>query len=225
MLQTRLGLNPEHLVVDVGSGTGISAELFLKNGNTVYAVEPNQKMREQAESSLASYSKFHSVNGVSNSTTLPGAFADFIVAAQAFHWFEPISTRTEFRRILKPNGFVVIIFNDRLTTGSEFLEGYESMLNEFGSDYAQVKHRNVDEKRHHQFLGNYQEFHVPNVQEFDYDGLLGRWRSSSYAPKEGHPTYPEVMRRLRELFDRTQKNGRVRMEYDTQVFYSDLKLR
>jgi SAM-dependent methyltransferase len=220
VLRTQFGLQAKHVIADIGSGTGISSELFLRNGNHVYAVEPNDAMRMQAESDLARYENFHSIKGTSTQTNLVQASVDFVTAAQAFHWFDPTPTREEFKRILKPGGCVVVIFNDRKTNGSEFSVLYEQLLNDFGSDYKEVKHKNITEKRHKEFLGHYQEFHFPNSQRFDFPGLLGRLKSSSYAPKEGHPQYPAMQKRLEEIFSRTHQSGIVEMEYVTQIFCS-----
>ena len=41
------GLTPDWLVADIGAGTGMVAEVFLVNGNRVFAVEPNPDMRDQ----------------------------------------------------------------------------------------------------------------------------------------------------------------------------------
>lgn len=144
------------------------------------------------------------------------------MAAQAFHWFDPIPTQKEFRRILKREGVVAIIFNDRKTTGSRFAEQYEELLNTFGSDYKDVKHRNITEKRHREFLGDYRDFHFPNYQKFDFEGLLGRVKSSSYMPNEKSPHFPDVFERVKEIFEKNQKQGHVVMEYVTQVFCSRL---
>jgi precorrin-6B methylase 2 len=61
ILRAEAGLTPATIIADVGAGTGISAELFLRNGNTVYAVEPNDAMRLAAERLLHGYPNFHSV--------------------------------------------------------------------------------------------------------------------------------------------------------------------
>jgi SAM-dependent methyltransferase len=151
---------------------------------------------------------------------LPNQIADFIVAAQAFHWFEPKATKAEFRRILKPDGWGCLIWNDRRTTGSAFAVAYEALINEFGTDYKQVKHKNVDENRIESFLGPHQVRHFYNFQEFDFEGLLGRLTSSSYAPNVGHSRYEEMRQALKSVFDRYNVSGQVKIEYDTQAFYS-----
>lgn len=223
ILASRYGLTSESVVVDIGSGTGISTELFLKNGNPVYAVEPNEKMREAAEAALGDYTGFHSVSGTSEATTLPPEIADFIIAAQAFHWFEPVAARKELSRILKKDGRVVLIWNDRKTSGSAFAEEYEALIGEFGTDYKQVRHTNIDASRIENFFGGPFRLEVlSNEQVLDFDGLLGRLASSSYLPNETDPRFPEMKDSFRELFERHEKDGHVRIEYDTKMYVSNL---
>src|ERR1700732_4152215 len=105
LLRTQCGLKSGHVIADIGSGTGFLSELFLKNGNRVYGIEPNEAMRQAGEEYLASYDGFASINGSAEATTLDDASIDFVSAGQAFHWFEPVVARHEFRRILKPEGW------------------------------------------------------------------------------------------------------------------------
>ena len=94
-LREGIALTPRTVIADVGSGTGISTELFLQNGNTVFAIEPNPEMRAAAERLLGGRPNFHSVRGTAEATTLPDGSVDCVVAAQAFHWFDPEKTRVE----------------------------------------------------------------------------------------------------------------------------------
>src|SRR5262245_5749899 len=93
VLRAECGLNAEHLIADVGSGTGLLSKVFLDNGNRVIGVEPNAEMREAGEEFLAGHRIFSSVNGSSEATTLADSSVDFVTTAQAFHWFEPDATR------------------------------------------------------------------------------------------------------------------------------------
>ena len=145
---------------------------------------------------------FQRRNGTSENTGLQSNVADFIVAAQAFHWFEPKETKKEFERILKENGHVVLIWNDRKTRGSPFAEEYEALITLFGTDYLRVKHKNIGDDRIRDFMGAFEVQHFSNFQEFDYDGLLGRLTSSSYAPNADHPRYAEMRTALKHLFDK-----------------------
>ena len=224
ILRAEAGLTPATVVADVGSGTGLSAEMFLKIGNVVHGVEPNREMRAAAEQLLAAYPHFHSVAGSAEATTLPAASMDLIVAGQAFHWFDPPRARTEFRRILRPAGCVVLIWNTRRTDSSAFLRGYEAMLQRLGTDYREVVHTNVDRNQLAAFFGpgGFQSFRVDNEQLFDLEGLRGRTRSSSFTPPPGHPDFEPMMRELDRLFDAFNEQGRVRFEYDTEVYVGRL---
>src|SRR5205085_307068 len=106
-------LTQQSIIADIGSGTGILSELFLKNGNRVFGIEPNLPMREAGEKSIEQYPKFVSLEGFAEATTLSNHSVDFVVVGQAFHWFDQQSTRAEFSRILKPSGWVVLIWNER----------------------------------------------------------------------------------------------------------------
>lgn len=224
ILRTQCGLTTEHTIADVGSGTGFLAEVFLKNGNQVIGVEPNKEMREAGEEYLSRYSKFTSVKGSAEATSLPGASVNFVSAGQAFHWFEPNATRAEFARILKPKGWAVVIWNIRNTSESAFAGKYEDLLARYGTDYTRVKETHPGRAEMTRFFGNdnFRVRELPNRQEFDFDGLSGRLLSSSYAPQEGHSNHAPMMNELRGMFEAHQVNGRVNMDYTTQMFLGQL---
>jgi SAM-dependent methyltransferase len=224
-LAAESGLSPRSIVADVGSGTGISTELFLRNGNEVFAVEPNREMREAAERLLGDEPRFHSVDGRAEATTLPDSSADFIVAGQAFHWFDRDRARGEFLRILKPAGWVVLIWNERATGSTPFLAAYEQLLRRFATDYEQVNHTNIDEKTLDAFFGRaaaYRTVAFPNRQEFDLAGVQGRLLSSSYAPEKGHPNHEPMLAALRRIFDSHQTSGHVAFIYRTAMYVGRL---
>jgi SAM-dependent methyltransferase len=218
LLRSEAALTAQSVVADVGSGTGISAELLLSEGCTVFGVEPNRDMREAAERLLAAHSGFRSVDGRAQATTLADASVDLVVAAQAFHWFDTEKTRAEFCRILRPGGCVALIWNERLTDTTPFLRGYEELLLRHSTDYASVRHENIDAAALARFFGGPFTTHAfPNFQEFDFAGLAGRLLSSSYAPAPGHPRHEPMMEELRALFDACARDGKVRFDYRTSV--------
>lgn len=217
------GLAPGHVVADVGSGTGFLAELFLYQGNTVFAVEPNAPMREAAESRYGGIPGFHSVDGSAEATGLPDASVDFVTAGQAFHWFDALATRREFARILRPAGWVVLVWNERRVEASGFLADYEALLQRHGTDYALVDHRNVDAGKLAAFYGGaFESAMLDNVQRLDRAGLAGRVRSCSYVPAPGEPGHDAMMAELDELFDRYQHDDHVAMTYDTKFYFGRL---
>ncbi|MCA1630677.1 MAG: class I SAM-dependent methyltransferase [Acidobacteria bacterium] len=222
-LRDELGLAPGALVADVGSGTGILSGLLLEAGCRVAGVEPNDAMRAAAESRLKSFAEFRSVKGTAEATTLEPASVDFVAAAQAFHWFDAEGARAEFRRILKPGGWVVLVWNMRRTDSTPFLRDYEKLLREFGTDYAQVNCEQASEDQIAEFFaGGFGSASFDNFQSFDFSGLRGRLLSSSYVPLAGHPKFEPMLAALRQLFDAHQRQDRVRVEYDAKVYYGRL---
>ncbi len=218
-------LTPEAAIADVGSGTGILSELWLRNGNPVYGIEPNREMRTAGERLLASYPGFSSVAGTAEATTLPAASVDFVTAGQAFHWFDQAKARAEFSRILRPGGWMALIWNLR-RDDTDFLRDYEGVLQTYGTDYSQVGHRNTaePEQREAQMSaffgpGGFTLYTFPNQQLFDLAGLTGRVFSSSYTPEPDHPNYAPLQDALRTLFEQHQTNGQVAFEYETQVYF------
>jgi SAM-dependent methyltransferase len=218
-LRDRAGLTPASVVADVGSGTGISSVPFLENGNVLYGVEPNAEMRQAAERLLAQYPGFRSIDGTAEATTLLDRSVDLAIAGQAFHWFDPPRAAAEFRRVLRPGGKVALMWNTRKVGGSRFLEDYERLLMEYGTDYAAVRHDRLDVGRFEAFfVGPVERAVFPNAQSLDYDGLEGRLLSSSYTPSAGDSRRAPMLRELRRLFDQHHLAGRVTIEYETEVY-------
>src|ERR1700736_2261037 len=87
LLRSECALRPGQVIADIGSGTGFLSELFLKNGNRVYGIEPNEAMRLAGEEYLASFDNFVSIDASAEATTLEYGTIDFVTAGQAFHWF------------------------------------------------------------------------------------------------------------------------------------------
>jgi len=168
-----LGFSGRSVIADVGSGTGILTKLLLERGSTVYAVEPNRQMRELAERTLGDELNFHSIDGTAECTGLPAHAVDFIVCAQSFHWFDRDSARQEFRRILRPGGIVVLMWNEPRKETDEFTGQYEKLGREFGKDYERISHRNwsIDQLRPFFQGGVCHEAVFDNEQKLDFEGF------------------------------------------------------
>lgn len=217
----RLGLTTDSVIADIGSGTGISSKRFLENGNVVYGVEPNSAMRAAAESFLDQFDNFRSVSGTSDHTSLADDSIDFVVAAQAFHWFEPEATRREFRRISKPDAYVCLIWNERQLDSTPFLKDYEALLLKFANDYERVRHENIDETVLASFFAqDFERATFANHQIFDFDGLKGRILSSSYMPNVGDAKFGPMENELKALFAKHAQGGKITILYDTNLFYT-----
>jgi SAM-dependent methyltransferase len=222
-LQAECGLTPHHVIADIASGTGIWTRHLLANGNPVFAIEPNLAMRAAAERPLAPYPNFTSVPATAESTTLPNQSVDFITAAQAAHWFDRPAARREFLRILKPNGWLVLLWNERLTDSTPFLRAYEQLLLTYGTDYREVRHERTTESVNEFFdPAPYQERTFAISQHFEYPALEGRLLSSSYAPGPDHPQHAPMLRDLRQIFDAHSSHGRVSFDYKTRLYFGRL---
>ncbi len=223
ILKSECALTTKSIVADVGSGTGILAELLLKNGNRVLGVEPNEPMRVVAEDRLKSYQQFVSVEGSAEATTLADDSVEFVIAAQAFHWFELEKTKQEFRRILKPDGWIVLLWNERRLDSTPFLRAYEDLLLRYGTDYQEVRHENVAARLADFFApDSFKLANLDNFQHFDLPALQGRVESASYTPEPGHPNYDAMASELESIFHAHSQDGIVTFEYDTRVYYGHL---
>lgn len=221
LLKRECGLTSETVVADVGCGPGVSTRMFLENGNRVFGVEPNAAMRSAAAEQLAAYPWFMPADGTAEATTLAAGSVDMVIAAQAFHWFDPVRTRAEFKRILKPGGHIVLMWNERRLTSTEFLREYEAFLLKYGRDYETVRHENTDKLKLDEFFaGPYGHGSFENVQEFALEGLTGRMLSSSYMPGDTDPIFPAMRKELADLFAKHAENGRIKVFYDTNVYFS-----
>jgi ubiquinone/menaquinone biosynthesis C-methylase UbiE len=211
-------LSKDSIIADIGSGTGILSQLFLENGNNVYGIEPNSEMRNAAEAILKSYKKFISIDGSAEKTTLKNNYIDIITAGQAFHWFDVTKAKKEFIRILKSTGYVVLIWNLRKKKNPGFQRDYEQFVLKYGKDYKEImkQEKNID------LFFKYKRELFYNIQLVDFDSFLGRVLSSSYIPLAHEPNFDEMMKEIKELFEKYQEKGLIKLEYDTVVCYGQL---
>ncbi|MEM6253734.1 MAG: class I SAM-dependent methyltransferase [Cyanobacteria bacterium P01_D01_bin.156] len=214
-------LKPDHVVADIGSGTGLLTQPFLEYGNRIYGVEPNVNMRQAAESRLSAYAKFESVFGQAEATTLAANSVDWIIAGQAFHWFEPRATRQEFKRILVPGGNIALIWNSR-SMSDPFHQAYETFLLTHAPDYPNVRRQKVTPEALVQFFApaTMKTASFEHHQVFGFEGLKGRLLSCSYAPKEDAKNYGEMMADLRSLFLRYSHANQLIFRYTTNLYYA-----
>jgi len=224
VLQEECGLASDWHIADIGCGTGISSELFLQNGNSVYGIEPNKKMREAAELYLKNYPNFITVDASAEETTLDAASVDMVIAGQAFHWFDRSAAKVEFNRILKPDGWIALFWNKRRANGSPFTMAYEDAIEKSSYGYNDATHRKITDEQIAEFYAPSEMRKYTNeyYQRFDVEGLIGRTLSSSYTPQLGDPLYEPMIADLIRLFDQYQQDGIVTFEYDTEVYIGQL---
>lgn len=224
VLKSDCGLTQESVIADIGSGTGLLSEVFLEHGNAVFGIEPNELMRAKADELLKSFANFRSVAATAETTTLPDGSVDFITAGQAFHWFDQAAAKREFIRVLKPKGWVVLVWNARQLDATPFLRDYEGLLLRYSPDYPVVRHENIDEGIAGFFAPQPMKLvSLENMQRFDFEAVKGRLCSSSYAPEPGNPNFEPMLKDLQDIFNAYNENGVVNFDYDTRIYYGHLR--
>jgi SAM-dependent methyltransferase len=223
-MKNELGLSAHSVVADIGAGTGKLTELFLKNGNPTFAVEPNPDMRAAAERLFGHHPNLTSVGGTAEATNLTDHSADFVVAAQAFHWFDREAARREFLRILRPGGWALLIWNDRNDDRSAFMRDYDSFLRNFSTDLDKIDHRHIGEAQLAPFFddGGFASREFDYRQRFGFEGVKGRYLSCSYAFDEKHARHDAAMQALSATFDAHAEGGEVDFWYLTKVFFGKM---
>jgi len=222
LLEKKINFDASKDIADVGCGTGILSRVFLNNGNLVFGVEPNGEMRAMAEKLLGKFINFISVNGAAENTMLAPHCADIITVGQAFHWFDLKKTKSEFKKVLKKDGYVVLVWNER-TNGTPFMKALNAILKSLNKEYEEAEKNHADTKLLKTFFGT-EKIHAnsfPHYQMLDLAGLRGRVQSISYVPEKGDE-HNRVMRELKDIFDRFNNGGMVKIEYKTKVFAGKL---
>jgi ubiquinone/menaquinone biosynthesis C-methylase UbiE len=221
-LRAWCGLTPSWLVADIGAGTGMLAEVFLSNRNRVIAVEPNAEMREQMHATFSKlgkcWPKVEIIAASAEATTIPDASVDLIAVGRAFHWFDKDRALAEFRRILKPNGWVTLISLGRASLGrtdqiadpaliSQVVD-YERVLTEHGTDYDRIRAAyRIQEEVPRLFGGELHQAQLSRTQQLDWLAFRGQTMSLSVAPTASHPNHEIFMRELRSHFDTYARAG------------------
>ena len=207
--------SPPLRVADIGAGTGSSCRLLAAQRAEVTAVEPNQAMVEAAADSPAVTWQI----GQAEATGLASLSVDVVTCFQSFHWFRPEQALPEFHRILRPGGSLALVWNDRNSTRG-FTEALEALVQRItGNRYLNSENRrSVAAVEAHPRFGPIQHSTYDYRQVFDFDGLVGRCRSSSYIPKQG-PAYDDLMAGLRQIFRQWQSpQGTVEILYQTHLY-------
>jgi SAM-dependent methyltransferase len=215
-LRTICKLSADAVIVDLGAGTGLLTQGFLKRDYCVVAVEPNAAMRKACDDSLRIYPKYRSVEGSAESIPLEGLSADLITAAQAFHWFKIEEARSECFRVLKPLGNVALIWNDRVSADPLHV-ALDPVFAEFGGERRAALASHEKRASVLRFFGTTvpTELSWPHEHRLDEKGLVSLVLSRSYMPQRGSSAGEEVRSRVREVFSRFAEAGMVTVRYTT----------
>ena len=224
LLKTECGLRESSAIADIAAGTGLLAEKFLSQGFEVVAVEPNDEMRAACETLAEFFPRLRCVRGSAEATGLAPLAFDLITVAQALHWFDLKRARAEFARILRPDGWCAVIYNERRMGGDSFHDGYERLLRGFGIDYEKVQRQHLTPEKIREFFAPspMKRVSFQNAQQLTLEALEGRIVSSSYMPKPEDSRYASMQAEIADLFRNNQMDGHVSLEYACVVDYAQL---
>ncbi len=210
------GLPDAAEVVDLGAGTGISSEYFLRHGCRVTAVEPNQDMRGAAQEWLGAKAGFSAVEGTAENTGLPDGSFDMATAFQAAHWFDFETAQAEMERLVRPGGLLAMAWNLRSKDLSEFDRRLERLLLERAIDYAKYEERRMLMR---EGLRRFQCRVFRHEKAMDREALLGLVQSWSYVPPPGHERHSSFFEGLQQLFAETNEAGLIQLRYDCHLYW------
>ncbi|GAA5512140.1 putative methyltransferase Rv3342 [Deinococcus carri] len=212
-------------VADVGAGTGLFTRLLLAHGAQVHAVEPNPEMRAQLAAGLAeavAAGRLTVHDGTSEATDLPDASVSLVTAAQAAHWFAPAPTVREFRRILRPGGHVLLVWNDWRGEAVPFNRAYGEVVMKFAEGMPEVVTRVPDAELPQLLPGGFEQVTFGNPLSLTRERLHALAASVSYLPSPSDAAYPAMVRELNALFDASQQGGAVTLAYRTHAYLGRL---
>jgi SAM-dependent methyltransferase len=218
-------LTERAVVADVGAGTGMLAEIFLEAGHRVIAVEPNDEMLEVCRVLAAHEPALEVVEGSAEATTLPDASLDLIVVGRAMHWFDWPRAHQEFRRILRPDGWVLVATNGHRDNGAPVSNRLSEILRTWRTDSAEADTRRDFNDRLREFLDtpNWQRTTLHHSMTIDFTTLLGYAESLSAIPRPGECWYDGMLAELRAVFEEYQRDGRLVTPLACQLFLGRLR--
>lgn len=181
---------------DIGAGTGKFTQELAQRGYTLFAAEPNADMRRLLAEILAPFQNVMILDGTAEATGLPDHCADAVTVAHALHWFNPGAFRAECRRILRPGGWIIALYN--LTPGGGMIR--------LSKETADV------------FFTKPQVFDCPNPMDYTRESWLAYLATQDDSPLPGSPEFEAHITAVNASFDRDSKNGLLRCDRVTKVY-------
>jgi SAM-dependent methyltransferase len=198
-------------IVDLGAGTGKLTRSLVGLGHRVTAVEPLPEMLAHLRTAVPGAT---AVEGGAEAIPLAAGSADVVTAAQAFHWFDHGPALREIARVLRPGGWVALVWNSR-----DDREPWVAQLSEEAIGTEMVEERDAEEPIAESGLFEAMERALfPHVQRLDRERLVDLVLSRSYCavltPEERAP----VLDRVERIFDEHAVEGMLELPYVTECF-------
>lgn len=196
-IETIVGLAPSGAVfADIGAGTGKFTVKLAERGYAVFAVEPNADMRGQLALTLEPFPNTRIIDGTDEATTLPDHSVDILTVAHALHWFNLDAFRAECRRVVRPGGLVIAIYNH--LPGSEMTDLYKQTVDAFFTKPT--------------------TWEFPNPIEYTRDNWLAYIASQDDNPLPTDPGYDAHIAAINAGFDRDSVNGLLHIDKVTKIY-------
>jgi ubiquinone/menaquinone biosynthesis C-methylase UbiE len=214
-------LSSTSVIADLGAGTGILTRHFTGKVQRVYAIEPNTEMRQILENELGASPMVSVIDGSAECTTLPDKSVDLITVAQAIHWFDPESARTEMRRILKKDGWLAVLRN--YGKGELDHATGQLMTEEYGADFSNKRNKPKETPVPFYFEnGPFQKSIHPFQFQQSWEEFIGALTSASFMPNEDHPLFNKLEAEAGKIFsyysDSGNLSGKVNVLGETELF-------
>ena len=216
-------LKSEACMADIGAGTGILTRHFVARARYVYAVEPNAAMRRWAIQALAGYPALIAVDGRAEAIPLPDRAVELITVGQALHWFLAPAAKSEFVRILKPDGWLAVFRNS--STDPSYDRLMKDLRSErYGWDTSEANKSPGQPVSVYFESDDYLKLSFPAAARLNWESYFGALCSHSHAPEESHELFPEFQLKAREIFVRLSKDGLMTVPYATEVSLGQMAL-
>jgi ubiquinone/menaquinone biosynthesis C-methylase UbiE len=218
-----LGIGAQSSIADIGAGTGLLTKMLGQLECDIFAVEPNMEMLNECKNYCSSNPNIHYIHAPAEDTQLKDNSIDFITIAQAFHWFDKQLCKAEFQRILKADGYVLILWNEMLAD-SDLAKEYTSLLHKYKNYETAGISKDFDpDKEKRSFFGQeFEKVYYENRQTVTEKGFIGNALSLSYTPAESDNNYSVFLKELCSLFNKYEEDGKVTFEYETEACYAKL---
>lgn len=221
-LQKTLRLSKNSVVADIGAGTGIHTKILAEITDKIFAVEPDREMLNELQSQLLHLGKIITVQRSAEDTRLPDACVDYVTVAQAFHLFDRQKSLTEFKRILRPSGILVLVWNSKEHDNELFYDN-ESVIKKYCPRYCREVHARSF------FEDSYKDCFAPNSYTFTYihqdstelldkKTFIMRTLSASYAITPTDSNYNTFIKELEIVFDHHATNGVVKVPQSSAIY-------
>lgn len=226
-LKEWLKLDAFHICADIGAGSGQLTHILAENFDKVYVIEPNLSMLEECQNRLVSYKNIVFKCSKAENTNLKSNFFDFVTVAQAIHLFDTDETYNEFKRILKPNGKLFIVYNMK-NHNSELFKASEEVLLRYCPLYKRELHatefsENTFKERFTKKSYNYVCFLNDNTEFLNCETFITRTLSASYSITPEASLYRKYVEALEDVFNSFEKNNKVKVELSTVIYSGILR--